>query len=338
MTDDAVIIKQKPTVLGQLLDTKAWLNRYRQARHDIVAVLRHVPSVVETFRQRAPQELYRIVWTPEMMTALRDGETVWKRNKDGFFNAVLRKPGGEIVKHLSLERMSPVQFAPMVQLTTQSMLAEVIERLEVIDQKVSAVLRGQVADRLGTLLGAEAQFREALTATGEDRRALLRHCVGPFNEGRGRALTYVRLELDKLSPDNTGWLRFFQYLLQRKSQGEHIEEKMKDIHLHLLAAIRATRYLEEIYEELDQPDSARQALSNFGEEVKPLVACGLKAALWILPHAREHLPEELWQLTQQLIGEPSRRAQALLTASTPSTELEIEVREILAEEKGHGTV
>ena len=216
MMEDAVIIKRDPAVRGLILDTKAWLNRYWRARQDIVAVLRQVPSLVETFRHFNPQELYRIVWTPEMMTALREGNAVWKRGKDGFLSAVLRKPGGEIVKHLSLERMNPIQFAPMVQLTTQSMLAEVIERLEIIDQKVSAVLRGQVADRLGTLLGAEYQFHEALTATGEDRRALLRHCVGPFNKGRGDVLTYIRLELVTLKLGNPSGSHFLRYLLGRK--------------------------------------------------------------------------------------------------------------------------
>lgn len=82
MRDDPVLVKPSPPVRGLFPDTAAWLARYQQARHDITAAIRRVPSVVETFRQLAPGELYRIVWTPEMLTALREKSAVWSHNKD----------------------------------------------------------------------------------------------------------------------------------------------------------------------------------------------------------------------------------------------------------------
>lgn len=135
MKDGPLVVKQDLSIRGVFADTQAWRARYRQARHNVVAALRQLPGFIETFCQLAPTELYRIEWSPEMITALREGSAVWRRNKEGFLSVVLRKSGGEILKHLFLERVNPLQVAPMVQLATQSMLAEIIERLETIDQK-----------------------------------------------------------------------------------------------------------------------------------------------------------------------------------------------------------
>src|SRR5206468_9033308 len=103
--EDAVIIKRETAVHGAFPDTHAWQTRYTRVRQDLIAALRQIPGFVETFRQLAPHELYRIVWSPEMVTAIKDGSAVWKQAKDGLLSVVLRRPRGEIVKHLSLERV-----------------------------------------------------------------------------------------------------------------------------------------------------------------------------------------------------------------------------------------
>src|SRR2546425_1579848 len=109
MAEDPIVIKSETTVRGEFPDTREWLARYVRGRQDIVAALRHVPAFVEAFRQLVPNELYRIVWSPEMVTAIRERSAVWKPAEDGFLRAVLRKPGGGILKHLPLERVSPIQ-------------------------------------------------------------------------------------------------------------------------------------------------------------------------------------------------------------------------------------
>lgn len=330
--DEPLVVTQTLSVRGVFLDTQAWRARYQQARHDVVAVLRQLPGFLETFRQLAPTALYRIEWSPEMVTALREGHAHWKRNKEGFLSVVLRKPGGEILKHLSLERVTPVQFAPLVQLATQSMLAEIIERLETIDQKASAILRGQVTDRIGTLIGAENQFREAMTATGEDKRALLRQSAGLLNKARGNALAYIQSALPRLNLDTAGWGRFLQYVSWRRPQGARLREQIQEVHQHLRLAIRATRYLEEVYEELQQPAAANEALSIFSMAMESVLVRGRQAARW-LPYDREDPPEELWDYTQRMLEGPIRQGQHLLTGPSQTVALEIDADDILSPEQ-----
>lgn len=322
MAEDSLFIRHPTRIRGELPDTRAWLDRYERSRREVVAALRRIPVVVDTFRQLHPDELYRIVWSPEMMAVLRDGSAVWKRSKDGFLSVVLRKPGGEIVKHLSLDRVSPVQFAPLAQLATQSMLLEVIERLEAIDQKVSAILHGQITDRLGALQGAEFQLMAALEASGEERRHLLRACAGPCEQSRGILLKNLRAKLKTLDLRVPGWWYIARYLPWKKSPGNLIREAMTEVHDYLLGAVRATRYLEVIYEELGQTASAKKALAVFGDEIKSVLSLGRGAAQW-LPYDRTRPPEALWDQTGQMLEGPFRRAQGLLTA--PDVEVEIEV-------------
>ena len=278
MAEESVIVTREAPVRGTHLDTRVWQARYTQATQDLLNALRQVPAFIETFRQLAPHDLYRIVWSPEMVAAIREGSAAWKRGKDGFLSVVLRKSGGEIVKHLSLDRVSPVQFTPLVQLTTQSMLSEVIERLEAIDQKVSAILRGQIADRLGAFRGVEFQLKAALEASGEERRHFLRACVGPCEQSRGILLESLRAKLETLDLRVPPWWWIVQYLPSKKSPGDRIGEAMIEVHDYLHGAIRTTRYLEVIYEELGQTASAKKALAIFAEEIQPLLPQGRRAA------------------------------------------------------------
>jgi hypothetical protein len=192
-----------------------------------------------------------------------------------------------------------------------------------------------MVDRLGKLLGAEDQFREALKASGEDRRILLRQCVGSFNDARGPAILYIQSALGKLDYRDPGWRWIVQYFLRHKSPGHFIREEMGAVHLHLLAAIRATRYLEEIYAELDQRASAEQALASFADHLEDLLPRGRQAALW-LRYDPANPPEALWDLTRQMIEGPSNRARNLLSAAAPlSVEMEIRASEIVGSEAGH---
>ena len=332
MQDEPIVVKRDLSVRGVFSDTRVWLARYRQARHDVVAALRQIPGFVETVRQLAPTELYRIEWSPEMITALREGSAVWRSNKEGFLGVVLRKPGGEILKHLSLEQVSPVQFAPMVQLATQSMLSEVIGRLETIDQKVSDILQGQVADRLGPLRGAEAQFLAAVEASGEERIRLLRDCIGPYESARGVLIENLRAKLSSLDLTKPAWWRVLQYLPGKRSAGDRVRETMNEVHRYLMGAMRATRILEVLYGELGQSASAKKALALFAEQIEDLLPVGQVAARW-LAYSQTNPPEALWQSTQQMIEGPVRHAQQLLGAADQCVELEVQREELLIGER-----
>jgi hypothetical protein len=327
MAEDPIIVQREPRVHGELLDTKEWLTRYGQYRQDIIGVLRNIPAFVEASRQLTSDGLYRISWPQEVITAIREGRAVWRPGQDGFFHAVVRGPEGKILKHLPLERVSPAQLSPVIQLAVQSILSEVIERLEALDRKVMAILRGQVEDRIGTLLGAEDQYHQALRVSGERRYTLLENCVTPLNNARGRCLAHVRSELEKLDFREPGWWRFWEYLPGRISAGDRIRESMESIHLHFGAAIRATRYLEEIYEELGQPAAAKEVLSTFADRVSGILPLGRKGARW-LPYNRGNSPEMLWDLAHQMIEGPFSRMQGLLTASPLPVEVEVEASEI----------
>src|SRR5262249_29401484 len=81
LMEDTVIIERETAVHGAFPDTHAWQTRYTRARQDLIAALRQIPGSVEAFRQLAPHELYRIVWSPEMVTAIKEGSAAWKRGK-----------------------------------------------------------------------------------------------------------------------------------------------------------------------------------------------------------------------------------------------------------------
>lgn len=327
-TGPKVVVERHPEVRGELPDTREWLEVFDRRRSEIVTMLRRVPALAEAFKDLRAGEVYRIEWPAEVLSAIREGKVVWNPAKDGLLRGIVRRPNGEIVKHLPLSKVSPMHMGPMMQLATQSMLADLTAKLEAIDLKISNILRGQMSDRFGILLGAEMQAREALRAQGPGRVALLRQACTPLNTFRGQSLSYMKASLAQIEVSSPGFSQFGRYLPGKQSPADQAAEAMHLINEHFLAAIRATRLLQGIYIELDQTGSAEESIRLLAEKVRPLLAKGITASKW-LPYDSANPPEGIWVSTQQAIEQSIPMTQRLLTSKEVGMQIEVVAEELL---------
>jgi hypothetical protein len=166
---------------------------YEERRQSLIGLLRRMPSVVETvcqLKEMAINRNYKVVIPPELLERIKDGSARFgKSGTDGWSANIHGSKTGEIIGQVSLAEVSPELASSLSQLAVQSMLAEIAQRLEIIEEKIGEVLQGQRDDRAGLLDSAENLYAMASVATEpENRRFLLANTVMQLSEARGRMI------------------------------------------------------------------------------------------------------------------------------------------------------
>lgn len=182
---------------------QAFIKLYNERRQKVIHLLRQVPSVIGVIQKLADKS-YRVVIPPDVLKRLEDGTVHWDRHADGLLGAIIRdNETGQIICQISLKEISPELLSSISQLAVQRTLAEILQRLEVIDQKITDVLQGQRNDRLAIVDSGVHLYQQAIVATDlENRRQLLLSAIEQLNEGRQRLIVTLRLTSSLL----TGYL------------------------------------------------------------------------------------------------------------------------------------
>jgi hypothetical protein len=290
---------------------RQFAERFRLSRKSIVTVLQQVPAVIDVVRGLDPRQLYTIEWPPEAVAALKQGTGIWKRNASGSLDTAIRaKNGGAFVKHLRLKEMheAGVDLSALNNLAVQSALAEIIARLEELSSKVDAVLAGQRTDRQGLVDAGESTYLQALGCRhGDDRLHLLREAVVPLNTGRFQMLRSIESEALALAkPTGSAPLR-------GDTPTQRLAAAFGTIQQDMMTAMRATRSLVLVYEELRQPDAAKETVRHFAEILgKP--AHTLRELAKYVPYSRSADHEEFWMKVDSKLVPAAHSSLRLLEA------------------------
>lgn len=285
---------------------QAFIQLYKERRQKVIHLLRQVPSVIEVVQKLAADKSYRVVIPSDVLKQLEDGTAHWDLHADGLLGAIIRdNETGQIICQVSLKEISPELLSSISQLAVQRTLAEIVHRLEVIDQKITDVLQGQRNDRLAIVDNGVHLYQQAIVATDlENRRQLLLSAIEQLNEGRQRLI--VTLETDVQFIDRLpckSWQIIFSSLFQ--DMPKYVEGKAKPVQEAFQAILRASYVLASAYEALGEPESLRVSLQPLREVILKVGTKGEQIARW-LPYDASSPPEELWhnsllQLTDGIV-------------------------------------
>ena len=212
---------------------------------------------------------------------------------------------GHIIRQVSLEEISPELLSSINQLAVQRTLAEIVQRLEIIDQKITDVLQGQLNDRLAIVESGVNLYQQAIVATElENRRQLLLSAIQQLNEGRQRLM--LTLETDVQFVDRLPH-KPWQIILSSffRDIPKYVESKARPVQEAFQAILRASYVLASAYEALGEPESLRVSLQPLKEVILKVGTKGEQIARW-LPYDASSPPEELWhnsllQLTDGIV-------------------------------------
>ncbi len=121
----------------------------------------------------------------------------------------------------------------------QSALADIAERLEVIEQKIDEVLQGQQNDRAGLVDSAENLYIMASAAgEAENCRLLLTNAVAQLSEARGQMIRSLESSIKSVKIPIDEWEIIFSSL--RKNIPKDVQRKSEILEATFREVLRAS--------------------------------------------------------------------------------------------------
>ena len=272
------------------LDPKAAPNQplidlYREKRRELIQFLRQVPAVAQVARTLAEGKTYRVYIPPEILKQLREGTAYFGTRKDtGFLStSILDAETGKIIQNVSLVEVSPDLLISLNQLAVQQTLANIVQRLEVMEEKVTDVLQGQHNDRLADIESGVHIYEQAVVATDpETRRGLLISAIQKLNDGRNRLLKST----DVLFVDTLPRSRLGMFFSPIPDIPKYVEGKAEPVWQSAHAIIKATRYMVLAYAILEEPASLQVSLQQSETEIRKFEEKVRQIVNWLPPTAK----------------------------------------------------
>jgi hypothetical protein len=314
---------------------KAFNKLYDERRQRIINLLRQMPSLLDLANKLAEGKSYRAVISPEVLKKIRSGAVSWDKSTDGFYGAIIRdNETGQIVAHVKLEEISPEMLTSINQLAVQHTLAEIVQRLEIVDQKITNVLEGQRNDRLALIESGINLYQQAIAASNsETRHRLLINAIDKLDEGRQKLILSLENDIgfiDKIP--RTFWQMLFYAPLRDVS--EEVESKAKPVQQSFQAILRASYVLASVYEALGEIQSLQVSLQPLRDTILKFGEKGKQIAR-LLPYDPISPPEELWHSSLlQLADGITRTDEQFEIITSKVIEFPFEVNEIRYNEDG----
>ena len=339
---DTLVIKRKLDITNRESSSSA-IARVKQVTsglyeahwQTVTSTLRHVPALVEVAKNATSITEYRVVIPQDIAGKIRDGTAYLGNKAGGLFSAnVHDKKTGKIIKQISLTKKDVVDLAPSLnQLAVQNALADISSRLEVIDQKLNDVLKGQHNDRLAFVDSGSDLYQQALSARHpEHRNNLLYLAAQQLNYGRHSLMREIEAGIAFFGNDEQRRailnIKFPVGKDVKKIRSEAIQ-----VQKSFQGIIQASYILVWVYGALDEPDIIVSSLLTLNEIAEQFREKGYQIARWLPERDGEILPEHLWSKYTQMALDTVKAGRELKNISQKSLELSFPVDDILRKDK-----
>lgn len=235
-------------------------------RQKVIQILRQIPAIVDSAKKLSEGKTYQAVLPPEVLARIKDGSARLDEKGNRLFGALIRDAKtGRVIDHVDLKEVTPDLLSSLNQVATQQTLADIVHRLEVIDEKITDVLQGQFNDRLAEVESGIHIYEQAVVASDPDvRRELMVSAIQKLNDGRNKLIKSTDFGfIDKLPRNRLGMFFNLNWDIPK-----YVQSKAESVWKAAHAIIKASRYLVIAYSNLNQPDSLRVSLEQVKSEVK----------------------------------------------------------------------
>ena len=272
--------------------TQAFSKLYEEQRQKLISLLRQVPTVIDTTRKLkslVDSGNYRIVIPPDILQQMREGFARFGKSATGGLSANIHNSNtGEIIGQISLAEVSPELLSSLSQVAIQNTLAEIAERLEIIEYQIE---QGPRDDWAGLVDSGEDLYVLASAATdSENRRLLLMNAVAQLSEARGRLIRDLETSIQFIDRIPTGrWEIIFTSL--RRNIPKEVDRKSCLLENSLRSVLRASYVLSLSCGQLDEPILLRESWLPLERFIPRLEAAQTKIIRW-LPSDPNTLPDK----------------------------------------------
>lgn len=235
-------------------------------RQKIIQILRQIPAYINVAKKLTEGKTYQAIIAPEVLKRIKEDSAGFDKKDNGLLGTQIRDvKTGRFIDNVDLKEVTPEFLSSLNQLAMQQSLADIVLRLEFIDEKITDVLQGQFNDRLAEVESGIHIFQQAVVASDPDvRRELMVSAIQKLNDGRNKLIKSTDFGfIDKLPRDKLRMLFRLNMDIPK-----HVQSNAESVWKAAHAIIRASRYLVIAYSDLNQPDSLRVSLEQVEGEVK----------------------------------------------------------------------
>jgi len=278
---DSLVIQPSGEVISHTDSQSDVIVFDEEKRQKLIQILRQIPAISDVAKKLSKGKTYKAYISPEVLKRIKDGSARLAKRDNGYFAAnILDVETGRTIHNASLVEVTPDLLNSLNQLATQQTLANIVHRLEVIDEKITDILQGQTNDRLAEVESGIHIYEQAVVASDPDvRRELIVSAIQKLNDGRNKLIKSTDFSfIDKLPRNRLGMFFSLNWDIPK-----HVQSKAEPVWKAAHAIIKASRYLVLAYSALNQPDSLRVSLEQVKSEVKVFQDKIGKIVHWLPP-------------------------------------------------------
>jgi transcription termination factor NusB len=271
-----------------------------EKRQKAIQILRQIPAILNSVGKLSEGKTYKAYISPKVLERIKDGSARLVKRDNGLFGAnILDAKTGRIIDNASLMEVTPNLLSSLNQLATQQTLANIVQRLEVIDEKITDLLQGQINDRLAEVESGIHSYEQAIVASDPViRRELIVSAIQKLNDGRNKLIKSTDVSFIDKMPRNRVSMFFSKYWLGNNVT-EYVQSKSELIWKAAHAIVKASRYLILAYSALNEPDSLRVSLEQVESEIKNFQDKIGEIVNWLSPTSDWH--ENLTAISQGVL-------------------------------------
>ena len=212
-----------------------------------------------------------------------DGSARLDKKDNGLFGVLIRDiETGHITNHVSLKEVPPDLLSSLNQLAIQQTLADIVCRLEAIDERITDILQGQLNDRRAEVKSGIHLYEQALVASDPDtRRILLCNAIQSLDGGRSKLIESTDFSfIDKLPRTKSAMRRFH---LTHGPISKYVQSKAEPVCKAARDIVEASRYLVLACSAFNEPGCLRVSLEQVKSDVKVFQDKMGEIANWLPP-------------------------------------------------------
>jgi hypothetical protein len=262
---------------------------YKERRNNVLSLLKQIPEFVSTAHKLTEGKRYKVIMPN------KEGYLGIRVDGSGFTPNIHGKDG-KFVAQASLQEIAPDLNVAVSQLTNQHAFAEILQRLELIDQKIGEVLTLGHLDRIARVNAGIKLYHQAALAAPENQPFLLSNTITELQKG----LEFLANELrNDISHIENLPRSYWKIMFSMQSPHKRVDEKWLPMQETYLSMLRSAYFLPIAHENMGNPKSQEfclQQLRDLGREFGNTVE---KITPWLSPKDANTM-EETWTTTKQI--------------------------------------
>ena len=246
---------------------KPLMMRAKDTLSKIGEMLYTAPSFINMIKASVPKEMLTAVLTDEQKGKIASGALRLMTKKDGSILATLVDTNtNHVFAHIPMQsvKITPEISQAMSNFYSQLQMAQIAEKIELVQKAVEDIRLGQEYDRLATAFSCQQKFLQVMRFQNPElRNAALLRIAMDAEDCRNLLMQSQKANVDfiKEQPESS-WEKIFSGANPKK-----ISSRMSEIRDSLYAVNIVSLVEAMAYQEIGETEAAQQSLKYYGEHL-----------------------------------------------------------------------